>query len=194
LDWEDSPCDQEVDAPRYLSTSTLHDRRRRHLGHLQPHLQGQQQPTPPSLGHRHRDTTDHSSDEPQSRKGHQVRFDAPPKQPERRRGVLPTKSNPTTPPPPQRRRQPHHYTLRYIHDVIRRFPILPPPERPPEGEGSTGSTPARWEERRLSQIASIYCRWGTRSGPTRVCFMHVLVTYTTKSFSSFMVFNYNPHF
>ena len=151
MDWEDPPDDKEVDAPRCVSTSTLHDEHRHQLGHLQPHLRDLQTPGPPTLGHRPGGTALRSSDEPQPRKGQQDRHGAPPEQPERRRRLLPTKSTPMTPPSPQRRRLQLQYSLHYVHDVIRRSPILPPPGRPPEGEESVGSTPARWKQRRLSK-------------------------------------------
>jgi hypothetical protein len=52
------------------------------------------------------------------------------------------------PPPPQRRRLAAYCYLRYEHAEIHRFPILPALERLREGEESSGSAMARWEQER----------------------------------------------
>ena len=63
----------------------------------------------------------------------------------------PHNTTPTPPPPPQRRRQEAYSNLDYIHDEIRGSPTLPPPERPPEGEGSGDPPPASWFDKRVPE-------------------------------------------
>jgi hypothetical protein len=70
---------------------------------------------------------------------------------QRDEGLPPTK--------PHRRRLQHHDAagwsphapLRYIHSANRCSPVLPPPERPAEGEGSADPAPVRWDACRLSK-------------------------------------------
>ena len=70
----------------------------------------------------------------------------------------PQNSDLTAPPAPRRRQQETYSALHYVHIGIRGSPTLPPPKRPAEGEGTGGTPTARWEERKVSEIASFdYC-------------------------------------
>ena len=63
----------------------------------------------------------------------------------RRRGSPPpAKATPTAPSPPPRRRLDKKGTLHYVHVANRGSPVLPPPERPAEGEATADSATARW--------------------------------------------------
>lgn len=62
----------------------------------------------------------------------------------RRASPPPAKAPPATPSPPPRRRLETKDILRYIHVASRGSPVLPPPERPAEGEGPVDSATARW--------------------------------------------------
>ena len=134
---------RKSNAPRCRSTSTLRDGRRHHLGLPQPLLSDRQSPDPPSLGIRRRGSPLESSDEPRTRTERQIRGEAPPEPHHRRRSPPPPKATPAPPLPPQRCRLAHHHAhLGYVHTGIRGFPVLPPPKRPPEGEGSDESPAA----------------------------------------------------
>ena len=63
-------------------------------------------------------------------------------------------STPTTPPRPRRSKAP------YLHAgaQIWGFPILPPPERPAEGEKSPDTPAAAGRSRVASAFASEHCR------------------------------------
>ena len=145
LDWVKPPSGREVDGPRFLGTSILHHERRR-LGQRHQLHRDLEQPEPPSHGLRHGGHAQHASDETRARQGRQIRRWTPPEHQPQRREPPPANATPATPPPPQRCRLATYCYLRYVHAEIRRFPILPSPERLPEGEESNGSAAARWEQ------------------------------------------------
>ena len=75
---------------------------------------------------------------------------------------------PPTPPLPPRRRRQHTPHTPNSHSRIRGFPVLPPPERPPEG-GESGGTPARNRSARDSPKESPFTvAEERREGPTQL--------------------------
>ena len=112
-------------------------------------------PRPPARGRTRRD-----SGEQRPRPRRQICSWTPPEHREQRREPPSPEASPATPPSPQRRRQATHAHLGYVHGGIRRFPNLPPPERPRRrgieriSAGELGLRESR------PKIAFVYCRWG----------------------------------
>ncbi|XP_051213457.1 uncharacterized protein [Lolium perenne] len=152
LDRESPLHGREVDATRLRRASALQRHRRRHASTHQ-HLQKLQRTEPPPRGLRKGKAKLHFSEEQQAWKGRRIRGGAPP-EPHRQKRSPPTpKATPATPSSPRRRRLATHAPQDYIHAEIRGFPILPPPERPPEGEESDESPAASWSARGRPKIA-----------------------------------------
>jgi hypothetical protein len=164
LDWEESPCGREVDDPWLRRASILHHARC-WLGPQHLHQQDQTQPgspsRPPARGRRaarlrRNATAQRAAAPPRSSTGAtraEERATA-------HKSLSGHATNSTAPPASTL------LDLHYKHIGIRRFPTLPPPERPPEVRNRTDRRRRGGRSRGVQKSLTFHCRRGKgkRSG------------------------------